>query len=55
MSELYEAHVDGREAKLPSLEVEYVDFAHWQRELLHGGLLDQQLEYIVETFKNVPA
>ncbi|MGH3874774.1 MAG: amino acid adenylation domain-containing protein [Pseudonocardiaceae bacterium] len=42
---LYSATVDGRDARLPVLPVQYADYAVWQRELLSGSALDAALEY----------
>jgi amino acid adenylation domain-containing protein len=42
---LYEAFIEGREAPLPELEVQYADYAVWQREWLQGEVLEQQLGY----------
>jgi amino acid adenylation domain-containing protein len=45
MSALYEAYREGRESPLPELEVQYADYAVWQREQLQGEVLDRQLAY----------
>ncbi|HEX7334998.1 MAG TPA: amino acid adenylation domain-containing protein [Pyrinomonadaceae bacterium] len=42
---LYEAYIEGRESPLPELEIQYADYAVWQREWLQDEVLDQQLEY----------
>ena len=42
---LYEAYIEGREAPLPELEIQYADYAVWQREWLQGEVLEQQLGY----------
>jgi amino acid adenylation domain-containing protein len=31
--------------RLPELPIQYADFAHWQRELLQGEFLEEQIEY----------
>ncbi|MGW1198622.1 amino acid adenylation domain-containing protein [Streptomyces sp. NPDC002536] len=42
----YAARVQGRDADLPEVTVQYPDFAAWQRGRLEGGgLLDKQLEW----------
>src|SRR6185369_9818538 len=42
---LYEAYIEGRESPLPELEIQYADYAVWQREWLQGEVLAQQLAY----------
>src|SRR5947209_17876545 len=45
LGELYAAEVEGRQARLPELAVQYEDYAHWQREWLSGAELERQLGY----------
>ncbi|MGW6213146.1 amino acid adenylation domain-containing protein, partial [Streptomyces sp. NPDC055109] len=45
LRELYGAAVTGREAGLVPLELQYADFAAWQRATLEGPELDGQAEY----------
>ncbi|PCK01701.1 MAG: hypothetical protein COA42_22895, partial [Alteromonadaceae bacterium] len=48
MQELGEAHqalVQGREAKLPALDITYADYASWQRDYLQGENLETLLGY----------
>ena len=45
VAELYRAAVEGRQARLPELALQYVDFAAWQRSWLSGEVLDEQLAY----------
>lgn len=42
---LYEAYGNGRASSLPELELQYADFAIWQREWLQGEVLDEGLRY----------
>ena len=42
LTELYAAGVDGRPSTLPSLPVQYADFARWQRDWLRGDVLAAQ-------------
>src|ERR1041385_5374802 len=42
---LYEAYVNGEESRLPELEIQYADYAAWQREWLKGEVLEEQLSY----------
>ncbi|MCR3750885.1 non-ribosomal peptide synthase/polyketide synthase [Lentzea californiensis] len=45
LGELYGAAVEGREAALPALPLQYADFAAWQRERLSGDALRGQLDH----------
>jgi hypothetical protein len=45
LSTLYEAFVQNHPASLPALEVQYADFAVWQRHLLTGERLNVLSEY----------
>ena len=42
---LYTSAIEGRAATLPELEVQYADYALWQREWVQGEALDKQLAY----------
>ncbi|HYG11274.1 MAG TPA: amino acid adenylation domain-containing protein, partial [Pyrinomonadaceae bacterium] len=42
---LYEAYSEGKESPLEELEVQYADYAVWQREWLQGEVLEEQLGY----------
>jgi amino acid adenylation domain-containing protein len=44
-TQLYEAFAQGQESPLPELEIQYADYAMWQREWLQGEALDRQLHY----------
>jgi amino acid adenylation domain-containing protein len=52
---LYEAYCRGEESPLPELEVQYADFAAWQREYLRGEVLDQQINYWKQQLEGAPA
>src|SRR5581483_6480188 len=41
----YTAFLQGIPAQLPSLPIQYADFTLWQRERLHSGVLNKQLDY----------
>jgi amino acid adenylation domain-containing protein/non-ribosomal peptide synthase protein (TIGR01720 family) len=43
--ELYAAYLDKRAPELPALEIQYADFAIWQREYLSGDILQEKLQY----------
>ncbi|HET6978710.1 MAG TPA: amino acid adenylation domain-containing protein [Pyrinomonadaceae bacterium] len=45
LTTFYEAHTTGGPRRLPELSIQYVDFAHWQREWLTGDVLAEQLAY----------
>jgi hypothetical protein len=45
LAKLYAAFSRGETSPLPELPIQYADFAGWQRNHLHGGVLQQHLEY----------
>jgi amino acid adenylation domain-containing protein len=45
VGEFYDAIVDGRPPQLPVLDVQYADYAVWQREWMAGPVFDHQLSY----------
>jgi hypothetical protein len=45
LTELYEAQLSGKPSPLPSLEIQYADYAVWQRNWLQGEVLQQHVEY----------
>ena len=45
LATLYEAFLDGKDSTLPSLPVQYADYAVWQHERLQGEVLESQLAY----------
>ncbi|CUW33084.1 non-ribosomal peptide synthetase [Streptomyces reticuli] len=51
---LYTAFRQGTEHDLPELEVQYADYAVWQRDWLGQGLLREQLAYWRERLKDTP-
>jgi amino acid adenylation domain-containing protein len=44
-SQLYDARIKGEYAQLAPIEIQYGDFAAWQRRWLQGEVLAQQLSY----------
>jgi amino acid adenylation domain-containing protein len=52
---LYQAYIEGREAALPEVVVQYADFACWQREWLTGEVLEEQLSYWRQQLGGAPA
>ncbi|PSL45610.1 non-ribosomal peptide synthase protein (TIGR01720 family)/amino acid adenylation domain-containing protein [Chitinophaga niastensis] len=43
--ELYESYAEGRTAELAAVDIQYADYAIWQRKYLSGNILDKQLDY----------
>ena len=54
LTALYEAAAAGRTASLPNLEIQYADFAAWQRRWLRDEVLAAQLEYWRGQLAEVP-
>jgi amino acid adenylation domain-containing protein len=54
LASLYRAYsAGGEEAPLPELEIQYADFAIWQRAYLVGEVLDREIGYWREQLKDV--
>ncbi len=51
---LYEAHQRGELSPLPELEIQYADFAAWQREWLQGEVLENELSYWKQQLADAP-
>jgi hypothetical protein len=45
LAELYKSFDEGHNTGLAPLPVQYADFAIWQRQYLHGVVLDKKLDY----------
>ena len=45
LGSIYEAFCEGKASPLPELEVQYADFAHWQREAMQGEALAEQVGF----------
>jgi amino acid adenylation domain-containing protein/non-ribosomal peptide synthase protein (TIGR01720 family) len=45
MEELYEAFIEGKPSPLQELEIQYTDYAAWQREYLTGATWQRQVDY----------
>ncbi|GHO57487.1 amino acid adenylation domain-containing protein [Ktedonobacter robiniae] len=52
---LYHAHLTGTTALLPTLSVQYADYALWQRQWLQTPLMQQQLAYWKQQLVDAPA
>ncbi|HLL45320.1 MAG TPA: condensation domain-containing protein, partial [Longimicrobiaceae bacterium] len=55
LSALYAAFLHGGPSPLPELEVQYADYAAWQREHLAGERLERELGYWRERLAGAPA
>lgn len=51
---LYKVLAAGHPSPLPDLQVQYADFAHWQRQWMQGKVLDEQISFWKEQLKNAP-
>ncbi|HYY41158.1 MAG TPA: condensation domain-containing protein, partial [Pyrinomonadaceae bacterium] len=51
---LYQSMLTGQPAALPELEVQYADYAVWQREWLQGDVLAEQLAFWKEQLAHPP-
>ncbi len=54
MATLYEANLQGKPSPLPELEIQYADYAVWQREFLSGDMLDKQLAFWRQQLEGAP-
>ncbi|MDJ0706015.1 MAG: amino acid adenylation domain-containing protein [Leptolyngbyaceae cyanobacterium MO_188.B28] len=54
LSILYTAFSKGQTSPLPSLAIQYADFAHWQHQWLSGKVLDDQIAYWRRQLANAP-
>ncbi|HET6977262.1 MAG TPA: amino acid adenylation domain-containing protein [Pyrinomonadaceae bacterium] len=52
---LYSAYIQDLPSPLPELNIQYADFAHWQRNWLQGEVLNEQLAYWRERLAGAPA
>lgn len=50
---LYKGYTTGEKVKLPALEIQYADYAIWQRKYMSDEVLAQQLVYWKENLKDV--
>ncbi|MET3498395.1 amino acid adenylation domain-containing protein, partial [Variovorax boronicumulans] len=55
LSALYTAFVQGEPDPLPALQIQYVDYAAWQRQRITGELLHRQLSFWREHLQGAPA
>ena len=52
---LYGAFSHGQPSPLPELELQYADFAAWQRQWLRGEVMERQLAFWKERLRGAPA
>ncbi len=52
---LYRAALEGQDDPLPSLPIQYADYAVWQRDWLLGDVLDAQRDFWREQLQGAPA
>ena len=50
---LYETYAAGKSSQLEELQIQYADFAAWQREWLQGKVLEEQVSYWKEQLKDL--
>ena len=51
---LYGAYLEGKASPLAPLSIQYVDYAHWQRQWLSGEVLESQLTYWDKQLADLP-
>ncbi|WP_417821983.1 amino acid adenylation domain-containing protein [Terasakiella sp.] len=54
LSQLYDAYLNNCAPDLPALDIQYADFALWQRLWAEQGGLDRQLDYWKQALANIP-
>ncbi len=55
LNALYGAFLGGEADPLPELEIQYADYAVWQRQWIEGEILQQQAAYWKTTLAGAPA
>ncbi len=55
LNALYRAFLGGEADPLPELEIQYADYAVWQRQWIEGEILQQQAAYWKTTLAGAPA
>ncbi len=54
MAIIYDAFSRGDESPLPPLQIQYADFAYWQRNWLQGEVLEKEIEFWKEQLAGAP-
>jgi hypothetical protein len=52
---LYGAFVSGKETSLPELNIQYPDYAVWQRDVVQGEFFEEQINYWRQQLAGAPA
>ena len=52
---LYSGHLSGSPVTLPEPQIQYADYARWQRQWLQGDVLGRQLDYWKAQLKDYPS
>lgn len=55
LSALYSAFSTSQPSSMPALQIQYADFARWQRETLAGSTLQKQIDYWKQHLAGAPA
>ena len=55
LSTLYKAFLHGESDPFPDLEIQYADYAVWQRKWMEGEILQQQADYWKNALAGAPA
>ncbi len=54
LGELYDAEIEGRDARLPDLTIQYADYSVWQSEWISGSELASQLDHLKQRLDGFP-
>lgn len=54
LMQLYSDYLTGSPPSLPPVEVQYADFARWQRSWMEGDFIKPQIQYWREVFETLP-
>jgi len=55
LSEIYAALLQDRQPTLPELQIQYTDFAAWQRNMINEEIMENQISYWMEHLNGSPA
>jgi natural product biosynthesis luciferase-like monooxygenase protein len=55
VSELYRARLEGRDAALPPLKLQYVDFTEWQTRLMKGPARQELIDHWRQRLAGIPS